>query len=79
MAICCGQPGASLPRRVALIARQVFTAIRDYLKRAPQAEVWLFPSWLNGSERLQRCFLPNDPRVHLLDFDGFMGGKIAPD
>ena len=55
---------------------QVFTAIRDYLERAPQAEVWLFPSWLNGSEMLQRYFLPNDPRVHLLDFDGFMADKF---
>ena len=25
---------------------------------------------------LQRYFLPNDPRVHLLDFDGFLAGKF---
>ena len=55
---------------------QVFTAIRDYLEREPQAEVWLFPSWLNGSEMLKRYFLPNDPRVELLDFDGFLADKF---
>jgi 4-amino-4-deoxy-L-arabinose transferase-like glycosyltransferase len=55
---------------------QVFTAIGAYLDHEPQAEVWLFPSWLNGSEMLQRYFLPNDPRVHLLDFDGFLAGKF---
>jgi 4-amino-4-deoxy-L-arabinose transferase-like glycosyltransferase len=56
-------------------APQVFTAIGDYLEREPQNEVWLFPSWLNGSEMLKRYFLPDDPRVHLLDFDGFLEGK----
>ena len=55
---------------------QVFTAIRSYLEHAPQTEVWLFPSWLNGSEMLQRFFLPNDPRVHLLDFDGLLADKF---
>ncbi len=57
-------------------APQVFTAIGDYLDREPQTDVWLFPSWLNGSEMLQRYFLPNDPRVHLLDFDGFLAGQF---
>ena len=55
---------------------QVFTAIGAYLEHEPQTEVWLFPSWLNGSEMLQRYFLPNNPRVHLLDFDGFLTGKF---
>jgi len=57
-------------------APQVFTAIGEYLDREPQADVWLFPSWLNGSEMLLRYFLPNDPRVHLLDFDGFLADKF---
>jgi hypothetical protein len=55
---------------------QVFTAIRDYLEHEPQTEVWLFPSWLNGSEMLKRYFLPDDPRVYLLDFDGFFAGQF---
>jgi hypothetical protein len=55
---------------------QVFTAIRDYLEREPGTEVWLFPSWLNGSEMLKRYFLPDDPRVQLLDFDGFLASKF---
>jgi len=57
-------------------APQVFTTIDDTLDREPQTDVWLFPSWLNGSEMLQRYFLPNDPRVHLLDFDGFLASKF---
>ncbi len=57
-------------------APQVFTAIGEYLEHEPQTDVWLFPSWLNGSEMLQRYFLPDDPRVHLLDFDGFMTDKF---
>jgi 4-amino-4-deoxy-L-arabinose transferase-like glycosyltransferase len=57
-------------------APQVFTAIGDILEREPQTDVWLFPSWLNGSEMLRRYFLPNDPRVHLLDFDGFLADKF---
>jgi hypothetical protein len=50
--------------------------MRDYLAREPRAEVWLFPAWLNGSEMLRRYFLPADPRVQLLDFDGFLAGKF---
>ena len=57
-------------------APQVFTAIGDTLEREPQTDVWLFPSWLNGSEMLRRYFLPNDPRVQLLDFDGFLADKF---
>ncbi len=55
---------------------QVFTTIHDYLEREPQIDVWLFPSWLNGAEMLKRYFTPNDPRVHLLDFDGFLADKF---
>jgi 4-amino-4-deoxy-L-arabinose transferase-like glycosyltransferase len=57
-------------------APQVFTAIGDTLEREPQADVWLFPAWLNGGEMLRRYFLPDDPRVQLLDFDGFLAGKF---
>jgi hypothetical protein len=57
-------------------APQVFSAIGQYLDQKPQDEVWLFPSWLNGSEMLRRYFLPDDPRVHLLDFDGFLASKF---
>jgi 4-amino-4-deoxy-L-arabinose transferase-like glycosyltransferase len=57
-------------------APQVFTAIGDTLGREPHTDVWMFPSWLNGSEMLLRYFLPNDPRVHLLNFDGFLAGKF---
>ncbi len=55
---------------------QVFTAIGAALERDPQSDVWLFPSWLNGSDMLRRYFLPDDPRVHLLDFDGFLAGQF---
>lgn len=57
-------------------APQTFATIDTYLERRPRSEVWLFPSWLNGSEMLKRYFLPNDPRVQLLDFDGFLAGKF---
>ncbi|CAG0932967.1 hypothetical protein TFLX_02829 [Thermoflexales bacterium] len=55
---------------------QVFTAIQAYLEREPQTEVWLFPTWLNGAEMLKRYFTPNDPRVHLFEFDRFLAGKF---
>jgi 4-amino-4-deoxy-L-arabinose transferase-like glycosyltransferase len=57
-------------------APQVFEAIRTDLDRAPRQAVWLFPDWLNGSDMLRRYFTPDDPRVQLFDFDGFLQDKF---
>jgi 4-amino-4-deoxy-L-arabinose transferase-like glycosyltransferase len=48
-------------------ARQVFGEVGRYLRQDPQSHMVVSPVWANGTDELQRFFLPDEPRVALHD------------
>jgi len=57
-------------------ARQVFSHVSAYLADHPQSQAWIFPTAWNGSDMLRRFFMPDDPRVLMLDLDSFLGERF---
>ncbi len=57
-------------------AKEVFAAIRDYLRRSPDTRILLSPTWANGTDTLQRFFLPDEPRVALRSISTFTFKKV---
>jgi hypothetical protein len=52
-------------------ARQVFSAVEDYLQREPQTYIVVSPTWANGTDVLLRFFIDNDPRVWMGNIDAY--------
>jgi hypothetical protein len=51
--------------------KQIFDAVRQYLRRSPNAQVIVSPTWANGTDLLLEFFLPNDPRVRMGNIDAY--------
>ena len=60
-------------------AKEVFAEIRDDLRRSPDTRIFLSPTWANGTDTLLRFFLPDTPRVDLLNIDAFALKKLPLD
>jgi hypothetical protein len=59
-------------------ARQVFEEAGAFLMQDPRSQLWIFPTWLNGSDMLRRFFAPDEPRIHLLSLDSFLAERFEP-
>jgi 4-amino-4-deoxy-L-arabinose transferase-like glycosyltransferase len=57
-------------------AREVFAETSSWLAQHPESQVWIFPTWLNGSDTLRRFFAPDEPRIHLLSLDSFLAERF---
>lgn len=57
-------------------AKEIFAAIREYLQRSPDTHIFLSPTWANGTDTLQRFFMPDEPRVTLRNIDAYASKKL---
>lgn len=53
-------------------ARQVFTAVQDYLRVHPGVKILVSPTWANGTDALARFFAGDPLPFELGNIDGFM-------
>ncbi|MDX1438243.1 MAG: hypothetical protein R3335_15650, partial [Anaerolineales bacterium] len=53
-------------------AREVFSAIDDYLEKNPRGKIYLATSWANGADMLARFFLPDPVPIEMAGIDGFL-------
>ena len=52
-------------------ARQLFSAVQEYLRTSPDAKIIVSPSWANGTDEIARFFLPDDSPAQLGSIDGY--------
>ena len=57
-------------------AREVFEEASVFLTQRPESQVWIFPTWLNGSDVLRRFFAPGETRIHLLSLESFLAERF---
>lgn len=56
-------------------AEQIFQVIPHYLKRDPEAHVFIGSDWANGTDMFVRFFMPNEPRVAVREINEWMLDK----
>jgi hypothetical protein len=56
--------------------KEIFSAVKEYLKQAPDDRVIVSPTWGNGTDVLQWFFLPDDPRVQMGNIDAYREYKL---
>jgi hypothetical protein len=52
-------------------ARQLFTALQEYVKKSPRTLITVSPAWSNGTDVVARFFLPDDTPVRLGSIEGY--------
>ncbi len=57
--------------------QQIFDAVRQVLRRTPDTQVLVSPTWANGTDVLLQFFMPDEQRVQMGNIDAFKFSKLA--